>query len=195
MILPKIEQALKEGCRVLAYMSNSKIRIVRIDLDGTLKGYGEALQVEDALSYANKDLVECRHYRGSCSIGLKTASSRLDQWLLDGNTFDIGRDGEGVVFRLIGRAEVKVPAAVCDQVMKEGGSMVWMHRGYRYCSTRVHVAGRVYRLETSAISAPKGKRGSDAWSYPTAKTGRGADISQAMGDAFWAEPTEIKLDR
>lgn len=200
MELAGIDQLLKDGCRLHAFCSGGGLRVVRIEKDSKLKGYGEHPQVEDALSHANEDyLAGGRPYKkvyGGTKpyylTGSSTSTSPLDQWLLQGHTFDAWQNGEGVVFQLKGLTDVKIPKEVRDSVMKSEQSATWKHRGYTYLSEPSWIIGEL-GIHTKIIKSPKGKRsGSDPWMYRIAKTGYGKNFIEAMENAFEAEEVEVR---
>lgn len=198
MELAGINQALKDGCRVHAFRSGSGLRVIRIEHNEELKGYGEQPQVEGALSDADEDfLAGGRPYEevyGALKphylTGGSTSTSPLDSWLLQGRTFDAWQDGENVVFQLKGVTEVKIPREILDEVLRTGKPATWEHRGYTY-RTAKFPAGEPC-TSTEVIQNPnESENNTDAWMYHITKTGRGADFCQAMENALRAEEVEV----
>lgn len=110
MELTGIEQALRYGCRLHAFRSGAGLRVVRIEKDGDLVGYGEHPHASDALSHANEDILAGgRPYdevygclKPHYLTGSSSANDELDLWLLQGHTFDVRCEGNEFVFELKG---------------------------------------------------------------------------------------------
>jgi hypothetical protein len=110
----EIEQPLRDGHNVHAFLSGSRLRVIRIeDQAGELVGYGEAPQVEDALAHAAQDYqfgheAYEEQYSGDnarhphCLTGTREVSSPLDEHLLKGATFDAHQSRGGIVVTLSG---------------------------------------------------------------------------------------------
>lgn len=113
MELKGIHQALREGCRLQAFCSGGGLRIVRIEKDGKLKGYGEHPMIHDALSHVDEDFLaggkphnevygkKYPHYL----TGSASSSNDLDVWILRGCTFDVWQEGDEIIFQLNGYNE------------------------------------------------------------------------------------------
>ena len=52
--LPGIHQALRDGCRLRAFMSGGGLRVIRLEKRKQLKAYGEFPHVEEALQHADE---------------------------------------------------------------------------------------------------------------------------------------------
>lgn len=102
---PGIDQALERGNRLHGFLSGGGLRVIRLELDGELKGYGEHPNVDEALIHASEDFSAggrdyyevygklYPHYlTGSSEI-----TSPLDGWLLRGRTIDAYRVYRGKV--------------------------------------------------------------------------------------------------
>jgi len=196
-----IDTALREGCRLCAFRSGGGLRVVRIEQNGKLKGYGEHPHVEDALSHANEDfLAGGRPYSkvyGNTEphylTGSSTSTSPLDHWLLQGHTFDAWQNGDGVVFQLKGLTEVKIPEEILDEVLRTGAPATWEHRSYVYDITRSYFPSGELCTRTRVINSPNGKEKSTGlWAYYITKTGYGKDFWTAMESAFKAEEIEVQ---
>jgi len=199
MKLTGIERSLREGCRVHAFRSGGGLRVVRIERDGELKGYGEHPQVEDALSHADEDfLAGGRKYGDVYGVtkphywtGSSTPTSQLDQWLLSGHTFDVWREGDDVVFQLKGWVDVITPEEIIEKVKRTGKSEVWENRGYTYRIYRDTLGGQLCTVR-EVISGPREPKGDVRSSmYEATKTGRGRYFWDALDSAFDADEVEI----
>ncbi len=125
MKLSHIEKALKKGSKMHGFRSGGGLRVIRIEGNGKLKGYGEHPNVEDALSHANEDLsFGGRIYNAVYGVikphyltGSSHTTSSLDEWLYVGNSFDAFVKGGEVVVELRGYSRLE---GSFDQVVKTG---------------------------------------------------------------------------
>jgi hypothetical protein len=200
-----INRALSEGCTIHAFLSGGGLRVVRIEKDGDLKGYGEHPNVETAMAHANKDfLAGGRPYHkvyGGEELHYLTGSpvevSELDGWLLHGHTFDIRQEGAEVVAELRGLVSSRTPKKIENKLMDRAkrnlpAEAYWKNRGYTYYSEAGIDSGGEVRMITSIVSSHSGRSGSDPWMYYIVKTGRGADYAEALANAFLAPEVEDK---
>jgi len=195
MELTGIEKALREGCRLHGFRSGGGLRVVRIEQNEELRGYGEHPNVEDALSHANEDfLAGGRPYnkvygksKPHYLTGSSQATSPLDHWLLRGNTIDAYVRKRDVVVELKGYAQTETPHTVTAQLKKSGQPIVWTYRGYTF-ETYQGFHGETTRI----LKVPEDKRGkgSDAFLYRIIKTGRAKEFFKALEHAFEAEEIE-----
>lgn len=129
MELTNIEKALREGCKVRAFLSGGGLRVIRIeDAKHQLKGYGEYPHVEEALRHADDDYAAGGReysavYGGSephYLTGSTTTTGELDAWVRTGSTFHAVAKGDGFVFILDGYDDN------VDEISKIGhGSTLW----------------------------------------------------------------------
>ena len=196
-----IDKALREGCKLHTLLSGGGLRVVRIEKNGELKGYGEHPHIEDALSHANEDfLAGNRPYdevygntKPHYLTGSSTSTSPLDHWLLQGNNFDAWQDNDSVVFQLKGLTRVEAPKELLDEVLRTGTPTTWEHRGYTYHITRLHFPNGEPYTPIGIIKSPKDeKRNIDPWMYYITKTGHGNNFWTAMENAFKAEEVEVQ---
>lgn len=98
-----VQQALDSVARLHTFRSGGGLRVVRLERDGTLVGYGEHPNIEDAMSHADEDyLAGGRKYKQVYGkiyphylTGSSHASSILDSWISRGFTVDAVRNDEG----------------------------------------------------------------------------------------------------
>jgi hypothetical protein len=129
MKLTNIEQALREGCKVRAFLSGGGLRVIRIeDATQQLKGYGEHPHVEGALQRADNDYAAGGRPYGEVHggsephylTGSPIPSGELDAWVRAGNTFNAVTEGDGFGFVLDGYDETS------NQLIKTcHGSTLW----------------------------------------------------------------------
>ncbi len=200
--LTGIEKALQEGSNIHSFLSGGGLRVVRIEQDGVLKGYGEHPSVDHALRHADEDfLAGGRDYNAVYGgkhlhylTGSTDATSPLDGWLRQGRTFDAYvKDGE-VVFELHGYGKTETPREIIEQVDKTGQQVTWKNRGYTYETSASRFPSGEPCHSTSIIEKPEGRNGADPWMYKIVKTGTGKDLTEALESAFKAREVEIMND-
>lgn len=198
--LQGVKFALQSRCRIHAFSSGGGLRVVRIELDGKLKGYGEAPHVEDALAHADEDYISGgRRYENVYGkkyphylTGDTLSTSNIDYWIRRGSTFDAWQEGDLVVFELKGYHETGIPKDIRDRVLKSGEPETYENRGYTYCVERCRFANDELGTSCSVVEKPDDKRsGADPWMYKITKTGKGINFWQAMINAFYAHEVEI----
>jgi len=197
-----IEQALAQGCRMHAFMSGGGLRVVRIEKDDVLVGYGEHPHIEDALSHANEDWSRGHMSYGDVYgktkpqylTGSTDTTSPLDAWIRKGSDFDSWREGDKVVVQLEGYADVRTPQDIHDRVRTTGIAEQWEHpRGYVYYTKCTRFANGELGTSTEVLKFRDGgaRSGSDPWMYKITKTGYGNDFFEAAANAFDAEEQEL----
>lgn len=200
--LTGIEKALQEGNRIHGFLSGGGLRVVRIELDGVLKGYGEHPSVDHALRHADEDfLAGGRDYNavyGGKHLHYLTGStgvtSPLDSWVRQGRTFDTYvRDGE-VVLELHGYGETRTPQEVIKEVDEKRLPVTWASRGYTYETSKSRFPNGEPCHSTKIIDAPEGRSGSDPWMYKIVKYGTGKSLTEALESAFKATEVEVVRD-
>ncbi len=191
MKLNGISKALEEGCRLHAFRSGGGLRVVRLEKDGKLKGYGEHPHIDDALSHADEDfLAGGRPYQEVYGegapkphylTGSREVTGDLDNWILQGNTFDAHQDNGNIVVELKGHMQTKIPDNISKRVLATGNTETWEHRGYTYRISRSSFPGnRETCVRSEVIKSPKGRDSSDCWIYEVTKTGKAKDLSEAI---------------
>ncbi len=197
-----IEKALAIGARISAFSSGGGLRVIRLNKNGELIGYGEAPHVEEALQYADEDFtaggLPYKEVYGSGKkhphylTGSSDSTSNLDHWLRRGNSFDCWFDDEQVVFRLDGYGHEEIPEDIKRLAEENPGTAVrYELRGMELSTTYTpgYFANGEGSWSMDTISNPLRKsRGI----YPMTKTGTGKDFWQAMLAAFEAPEVESK---
>jgi hypothetical protein len=194
---PAIHKTLQEGGRMHAFLSGGGLRVIRIEKDQDLIGYGESPNIEEALSYLEEDCsAGGRNYRevygkihphyltGSCS-----STSTLDDWIRQGHTFNCWYEGEDLVFKLYGINFFKFPEWVFEAIKKRPvihwkdnrGFIIRFRKDWSFQGS----------ISAKAVKAPKGRKIEDYNSWHFSKTGRGLDFWKAMLTAFEASEVEI----
>jgi len=197
MRLDGLEQALRENCRIHGFRSGGGLRVVRIEQDGTLRGYGEHPHVEDALAHANEDfLAGGRPYKEVYGVlkphyftGESTPTSDLDAWLLQGRTFDAYFESDAVVVELKGLHQVTVPEEIQKAVLEDGQTRFWEDRGIKYKISWSRFPGSKKPCCTTEVVEPA--EGKDEWFYNIVKLGEGSTFFEALNAAYEAEEVEL----
>lgn len=199
MELKGLEKALREGCRLHGFSSGGGLRVIRLEQEGNLRGYGEHPNVEDALSHANEDFLaggrEYKEVYGKSKphylTGSENVTSPLDGWLIQGRTIDSYIQGEEVVVELRGLTQTEIPEDVIERVNATGRGVIWTNREYTYETVPDRFPSGRPCISTKIIKEPV-KSGSDAWSYHIVKRGKGNNFFEALGKAVEAQETEIE---
>jgi hypothetical protein len=198
--LDGIKTALQGGHRVRAFLSGGGLRVIRIEKEGKLKGYGEHPHVDEALIYADEDFKKRgRPYKEVYGVdkdhyltGSREKSNELDGWILQGRKFEAWQENEIVYFKLGGMAETRTSQEIIDQVLSTGQDIRWENRGYTYRSYRSLFGNGQKSVSTEVIGKPEGVRGgADPWMYDISKTGQGSDFWEACQNAFQAPEVEV----
>lgn len=199
MIVPGIKAALAAGCRLHAFRSGGGLRVLRLELDGDLKGYGEHPNVEDALTHVSEDyLAGGRPYAAVYGrthphylTGSSSTSTPLDAWLLKGATFDAWQEGDEIVFKLEGMEENESPEDL-NQRVKDEGSFTWTsERGVTYEATPFRFANDEIGSSIKVVSNPNDVQ---PWMWHATQTGRAKDFFGAIAKAFDAQPMELRKE-
>lgn len=193
-----IEAALVAGAKLHAFRSGGGLRVVRIESEGKLIGYGEHPSFEDALVLADKDIAaggrpyaevygkETPEYL----TGSSTPSSELDRWILGGQTIDAFLAVDTVIVELHGWEHSEAPPDIMARV-RAGNTVEWGHRGYVFESSPSRFPNGDPCVTTSIISHPPGRdKNVDPWMYQVVKTGTGDSLQEAFDAALEAEPEE-----
>lgn len=200
-----LDLALKRGCRIACFREvyNKHYCIVRIEKNGKLRGYGEAISAENALeraakSYLKKDTSNIlkKKYR------FKKSPTELSSWIWErnNNSFSVVMQNGEIVFKMAGVLKEKTPEEIMDRVLKTGISEAHTNsRGYVIFTERFEVfrngKPRV-GVNSGCIQGPshdpEHKR---LWyQYYGVKIGKGRDFKSAMLAALSAPIIETDTD-
>lgn len=191
-----VETSLKEGARVRAFLSGGGLRVLRLERDGNLLGYGEHAYLRDAFRILGEDVaaggrkynevygvIEEHYFTGSSS-----PQDALDAWVRTGSKFSGIARGDIFTFQLTGFAQMTIPEEVLCRV-RAGEQVEWENRGYRY---RTRPEGTGWTTECVAGLEEKGNRG--AYHWDVTHTGTGSTLQAAIDAAFSAPSVEAKSD-
>ena len=198
--LSGIEQALTYGCNIHGFLSGGGLRVVRIEQDGVLKGYGEHPHVDHALRHADEDyLAGGRDYHDVYGkkhfqylTGSTSPNSPLDVWVRQGRTFDAEKLVGKIIVELHGYGETREPQEVMKQVNETGQPVSWASRGYTYETSRYTFPNGELGHSTRVLESPEGKKGNHPFSFNIVKSGVGNGFLEALEDAFKAEEVEVE---
>lgn len=199
MQLRGIEAALKNGCRLHAFLSGGGLRVIRLEVkSGGLKGYGEHPHVDEALVHANEDcLAGGRAYHEVYGkdgkyphylTGNASAGSDLDAWLRQGWTFDAWWEDDCVVLELNGWQDIRAPQELYQRVLTTGTKELWERGDRCYEITRIRFPSGQFGTSTRCLNP---KEGTNIFVYRFTKTGRGKTFAEALAAAFAAEQVEV----
>lgn len=188
-----IEKALRDGCHVRGFLSGGRLRVVRIELNHQLKGYGEHPNVMDALSHANEDYLAGgrpydKVYGGSKPhyvTGSHESNHPLDRWLLQGSKFDGRRDQEHVVVQLEGYAELRYDLEAAKLALEKAPVYEFTQRGFVY-----HVQRSGDGFSAHVVPGEPRSSKKDPWMWEITKTGHGKSFWEAANAAFEAPEIE-----
>lgn len=138
--------------------------------------YGPTIEI--ALEMANDLVVEAA--TPPATGGDTTADSPLDQWLLDGGTFGLVKEGDKVRANLHIQRDVQIPADLFEHCEETLVPQYWTSPdGYTFT---IKMAGD--SPMASILSSPEGGPPEDGWFTVETRTGLGPDIMSALINAF-----------
>lgn len=201
--LTGIDRALGEGNKLHGFRSGGGLRVIRLEQEGRLTGYGEHPSADEALIHVHEDFLSGgRDYHEVYGklypqylTGSSEVTSPLDGWLIQGHTVDAYQIDDGRVrVELTGLTETRQPQVVLDQAKALRRPIVWMDRGFTYETTyNPHLFPNGDEgHSTKVIDTPKGKDEHRAWMYYRTKAGEGKDFNEALDKAFESPDTEIE---
>ena len=195
-----VERALHAGAKLRAFSSGGGLRVLRLETNGELVGYGEHPNVEPAFEHVAEDFeAGGRPYKEVYGklhthylTGTTQCSSDLDMWIREGQKFEAFIDGEEVVFVLKGYQHNEAPEGYQERVFA-GETLTWESRGYTYRMVPSTFPGNGETCaSTEIVSKPEGERsGADPWMWRITKTGRAKTLVEAIRLAFEAESVEV----
>jgi len=197
MELKGLEKALEEGCRLHGFRSGSGLRVIRIEKEGKLRGYGEHPNVEDALSYANEDfLAGGRKYtevygklKHLYLTGSQETTSPLDSELLQGKKIDAYMKDNEVVVELRGRVFVRPSEKVIEEAKRTGQPITWQNRGYTFRTTSEREKNLTQYI-TTVLKSPEKIEHTDPWAYESIRIGKAKEFFEAINKALQAQELE-----
>jgi hypothetical protein len=198
MKLKGIHEALASGCVVRGFLSSGGLRVVRIEKNGKLKGYGEHPEVDEAIKHADEDyLAGGRKYEevyGDGKIyphyltGSLSTSSELDAWILKRRQFLAESLNGEVILKLTAVKQFIVPRENIEIVLNSGDSQeVKTRTGYTYLLRKT----RDGEVRISVTSRPEGIDSKKDWFYDIQKIGKGKNFQEALDQALSTEEEEV----
>lgn len=197
MVLRHIDKALREGCKLHAFRSGGGLRVIRIEKGkrgGKLVGYGEHPYVDEALRLADRTMRPILGRMPKKSVyltGSSSSSGPLDEWILQGHTFDAWAEADGtIVAKLLNSFySDDVPETLLKKALFEG-SVEWHNRGGIHLVHNVsyHPKRKEHRYDYSLKEI---KRCTQNAHYSVAKTGNGKDLDEALKAALLAPQLEV----
>jgi len=197
MALKGIQKALEQRCNLHGFRSGGGLRVIRIEKEGKLRGYGEHYSADGALAHADEDFLaggrRYSHVYGNLKPHYLTGSScitgPLDGWLREGHTVDAFMKDSDIVVSLKGCVQTRTPKEVDKKVDKTRKPVVWTNRGYAYETRPDSFPNGEPCHATRVIRGPMGGD-ADAWFYSIVKTGTGKTFWVALNSAFKAKEVE-----
>lgn len=199
-VLKGIRTALDQGVTIHGFRSGGGLRVIRLEKDGELKGYGEHINVDEAMVVADEDFLEGhRDYkdvygkiRPHYLTGSGDSSSQLDAWLLQGHTFDAYRTESGMIaVELKGWKHNEIPKNIEEQIRRHNKHFLWTDRGYTFESWSDTFPNGEIAIATNVLSAPEGMELGRGTFFPYMKMGESNNFDLAVQRAFDADDEEI----
>jgi len=191
----KLTAALAGGARLHGFRSGGGLRVLRLERDDKLVGYGEHCNISGAMALLVEDYAAGgRPYKevyGSLDTdgeyelyltGSPAPESFLDEWLLQGRTFDAHFTDNAVTVELYGWEQFQVPESVKEAASANPDTKVrYVERGFTY-EIVSHTRPRVC-VTARAIECPEGVLPVRALMWQTIQTGRGSTFERAVDAA------------
>lgn len=197
-----IKKALSSGCKIHAFRSGGGLRVVRVEKNDKLLGYGEHPDILEAVKHADEDyLAGGRDYHkvygkiyAHYMTGTTEASCDLDRIILKGSSFDCEQVGGKVFFTINGWVHLDFPKDVMEAAKKAAeaanqspGPEVYYKtdRGYYLAVTyqRQMFANGGEGWSSRCIHGPEGENDYKATFYESKFVGSGEDMMSAFEDA------------
>lgn len=197
--------ALRRGCSIKCFREiyNKHYCIVRVEKNGKLRGYGEAISAENALKRAAENYL--KHDEVNIlkkKFRFKKSPSELSSWIWEknNNSFSVVMQNGEVIFKMAGALTERVSKEITDRVRETGISETHINsRGYVILSEMCEIVG--YSEIRTAVNScciqgpphdPEHKR---LWyQYYGVKIGKGQDFENAMLAAISAPIKETDTD-
>lgn len=192
-----IEEALRGGGRLHAFMSGGGLRVLRVERDGVLVGYGEHPTVNNALRILSEDIaagsrpyadvygkIEPHYLTGSSAPG-----GALDAWVRQGQTFDAFVDGDAFVVKLCGWENHKTPDDIMARVLSGETVQYLDARGVAFESRPSRFPNGEACVSTRCLDETK--KGADPWMWEVEKLGRAPSLPDALDAALVAPAAAV----
>lgn len=199
-ILNRIETFLDEKTKLHAFLSGGGLRVIRVEREQQLIGYGEHPNVHDALRILAEDLEEGgRPYNevyGKIELHYLTGSSMpedcLDAWIRKGSTFDAYKKGDMFFCELHGYDQQETPKDISKRAL-EGSTERWTSdRGVVFETSAIRFANGEVGTSTRIVECPENISHHKAWMWEAVHKGRGITLASAIDNAFQVPFEEIK---
>lgn len=193
-----IDTALRDGGKLHAFRSGGGLRVLRIEREKSLIGYGEHPHTSDAFRILAEDIlgggraygdvygpIETHYLTGSSEPG-----DPVDAWVLRGNTFDVHAEGGVLVASLAGYEERKTPKDIADRATA-GETVRWKDsRGVTFESRPIQFPNGDPGCSTAAIDVPSTVSKADVWMWAATYRASGATVLEALAAALASVTSE-----
>jgi hypothetical protein len=187
--LGSIEQALKNGYRLIGFSLGNGLRVINIQKDGELKAYGESVEVLGALENANEDYArghrpykyvygvkKPRHLTGQLDV-----SCHLDRIVRFGEEFEIHFENGLFVarYQTVEFMVIEPPLYIRRRFLanKTKEPEIYERYGHTY-KAKPPLGDSSWCI--SIIGRPKGRHSSSGVAFDVAYTGEGYNIGAAI---------------
>lgn len=201
-VLKGIRAALDQGSTIQGFSLYGGLRVIRIEQGNLLRGYGENPSIDIAILHADEDfLAGGRNYKNvygeiehrTKTVSSQEATSQLDEWILQGNTFDSYKTVNGMIaVELKGWKEQVVPIKIEEQIRKHNMPFLWSDRGYLFESWIKQLPNRTSTIITEVVDTMEGDDPERGLNYLIVKRGESNNFDKAMKEAFDGDEFEIK---
>jgi hypothetical protein len=203
LALRTIEDALRAGNLLHAFLSGGGLRVVRIEMPGTphrLVAYGEHPHVDEALRITADDYraggreygavygKEETHYL----TGSPAPNGALDAWIRKGRTWDALFRENLFVCELRGLEDDHTPLEIVNRVLLFGEQVTWTNaRGITRVAEQSRFPNGEKCCSTRVLSKPEGMSDVRTILYRVTKTGAAETLHGAIEGALAAESVEV----
>jgi len=195
-----IDKALNEKHELHGFRSGGGLRVIRITKAGKLTGYGENLDIMNALLHAEEDyFAGGRQYPdvyGEDKIhphyltGSSTSTDKLDEWILAGHTIDAKCNNGVIEVILKGTKTFQTPDDIIEEVKDKQEPIIWQARGSTFKTSRGAWFDKASGITTVVLKEAKGHN-KNAWHYNVTKTGKAKDFMSAVLRAIISKEVEL----
>lgn len=175
--LGHIEDALRKGARLNAFISGTGLRVVKVT-GNDIKGYGEGECIEEALLYCNHNL-NCPDEKLTPSdLGFELPTSLLDKRMGRGQKFYAWYDGMNICIQWRSLEEFKLPPAIRLQVIDMQEALPYRDpiRKFIYVVKPTTMPGNGMKtVEITTAHVPEGQTEDHAFHYHVIQETSGTD--------------------